>query len=101
MNLKPGFSRFLGAKPGRLHFAAHSHHPWPDVSFEAQQRAWLDAAEMMDDKWEHVFGVVAPGTRSRLAALARAQGGSLELEERIDAPAEGGDRPQPPRRRCA
>lgn len=69
MNLKPGFSRFLGAKPGRLHFAAHSHHPWPDVSFEAQQRAWLDAAEMMDDKWEHVFGVVVPSARSRVAGL--------------------------------
>jgi len=61
MNLKPHFSRFLGARPDqagvwgspprfrRLHFAAHSHHPWPDVSFEAHQRAWLDAAEMMDD----------------------------------------------------
>jgi selenocysteine lyase/cysteine desulfurase len=69
MNLKPGFSRFLGARPARLHFAAHSHHPWPDVSFEGQQRAWLDAAEMMDDKWEHVLGVIAAGTRSRLAAL--------------------------------
>jgi kynureninase len=67
MNLKPGFSRFLGARPGRLHFAAHSHHPWPDVSFDAQQRAWLDAAEMMDDKWEHVLGVVAPSARSRVA----------------------------------
>jgi selenocysteine lyase/cysteine desulfurase len=69
MNLKSGFSRFLGAQPERLHFAAHSHHPWPDVSFEGQQRAWLDAAEMMDDKWEHVFSVVAASTRSRLAAL--------------------------------
>jgi selenocysteine lyase/cysteine desulfurase len=69
MNLKSGFSRFLGAQSERLHFAAHSHHPWPDISFEGQQRAWLDAAEMMDDKWEHVFGVVAASTRSRLAAL--------------------------------
>jgi selenocysteine lyase/cysteine desulfurase len=67
MNLKPGFSRFLGARPGRLHFAAHSHHPWPDVSFDAQQRAWIDAAEMMDDKWEHVLGVVAPRAGSRVA----------------------------------
>jgi hypothetical protein len=23
-----------------------------DVGFEAQQRAWLDAAEYVDDKWE-------------------------------------------------
>ena len=54
------FSRFLGAVPGRLHFAAHSHHPWPDLTFEAQQRAWLDAARLIDDKWDEVFGVVLP-----------------------------------------
>ena len=30
----------------------HSHQAWPDVGFEAQQRAWLDAAELVDDKWE-------------------------------------------------
>ncbi|MGH8873610.1 MAG: aminotransferase class V-fold PLP-dependent enzyme [Acidimicrobiia bacterium] len=69
MNLKQDFSRFLGAKPGRLHFAAHSHHPWPDVSFEAQQRAWRDAAEMMDDKWEHIFGTVIPSAGSRVAGV--------------------------------
>jgi selenocysteine lyase/cysteine desulfurase len=54
------FSRFLGAVPGRLHVAAHSHHPWPDVTFEAQQQAWLDAARLMDDKWDEVFGVLLP-----------------------------------------
>ena len=67
MNLKALFSRFLGAKPDRLHFAAHSHHPWPDVSFEAHQLAWLDAAEMMDNKWEHIFGDVFPDARTRVA----------------------------------
>ena len=54
------FSRFLGAVPGRLHAAAHSHHPWPDVTFDAQQQAWLDAARLADDKWDEVFGVVLP-----------------------------------------
>ena len=54
------FSRFLGAVPGRLHVAAHSHHPWPDITFEAQQQAWLDAAVGMDDKWDTVFGAVLP-----------------------------------------
>ena len=54
------FSRFLGAVPGRLHVAAHSHHPWPDVTFDAQQQAWLDAARLMDDKWDEVFGAVLP-----------------------------------------
>ncbi|MGH8916687.1 MAG: hypothetical protein ACRDZM_19505, partial [Acidimicrobiia bacterium] len=67
MNLKADFSRFLRAVPGRLHFAAHSHHPWPDVSYEAHQRAWLEAAEMMDDKWDHIFGHVIPSARARVA----------------------------------
>jgi selenocysteine lyase/cysteine desulfurase len=40
--------------------AAHSHHPWPDVTFEAQQQAWLDAARLVDDKWDEVFGLVLP-----------------------------------------
>ena len=69
MNLKPGFSRFLGAAPKRLHFAAHSHHPWPDVSYDAQQEAWMDAARLMDDKWEHVFGTVIPETQQAVAAI--------------------------------
>ena len=55
-----GFSRFLEAEPGRLHVAAHSHHPWPDVSFAAQQESWLDAARLMDHKWDRVFGTVLP-----------------------------------------
>jgi selenocysteine lyase/cysteine desulfurase len=54
------FGRFLAAVPGRLHAAAHSHHPWPDVTFEAQQQAWLDAARLADDKWDVVFGAVIP-----------------------------------------
>ncbi len=31
------------------------------------ERAWLDAAEMIDDKWEHIFGEVIPNTRTRVA----------------------------------
>ncbi len=69
MNLKPHFSRFLEAQPDRLHFAAHSHHPWPDVSYEAHKRAWLDAAEMIDDKWENILGTVMPRATKRIASI--------------------------------
>jgi kynureninase len=68
-SLKPDFSRFFAADRKRLHFAAHSHHPWPDVSFEAHTRAWEDAARLMDDKWDHIFGNVVGGLRRRLAAV--------------------------------
>ncbi len=55
-DLRPHFSHFLGADPGRLHFAAHSHHPWPDVTRDAQLAAWDLAARRMDHKWEEVLG---------------------------------------------
>lgn len=68
VNLKPHFSRFFAAEPGRLHFAAHSHHPWPDVTYEGQQQAWLDAAALADEKWDRVFGEVWPEAQRHVAA---------------------------------
>jgi len=35
----------------RVLLTGHSHQAWPDVAFGAQQRAWLDAAEHVDEKW--------------------------------------------------
>ena len=43
------YSRFRVTE--RTLLTGHSHQAWPDVGFEAQQRAWLDAAEWVDDKW--------------------------------------------------
>ena len=39
----------------RLLFTGHSHQAWPDCGFEAQQEAWNDAADLVDDKWEKAF----------------------------------------------
>jgi kynureninase len=49
MSLPTHYSRFRVSE--RLLLTGHSHQAWPDVAFEAQQRAWLDAAEFVDDKW--------------------------------------------------
>jgi kynureninase len=43
------YSRFRVSE--RLLLTGHTHQAWPDVGFEAQQRAWLDAAELVDQKW--------------------------------------------------
>lgn len=61
------FSRALGANPGRLHFAAHSHHLWPDASFDGHNEAWMDAATMADRKWEKIFGEVMPRAQENIA----------------------------------
>ncbi|MFN5083727.1 MAG: aminotransferase class V-fold PLP-dependent enzyme [Brevundimonas sp.] len=67
MSFKPLFSRALALNPGRLHFAAHSHHLWPDASLEGQMRAWEDANRHADRKWELLFGEVWPEARAHVA----------------------------------
>ena len=69
MSYKAHFSRALGADPERLHFAAHSHHLWPDVTFDAQMACWEDAARLADRKWEHVFAEVVPQTQGLIAKV--------------------------------
>lgn len=39
----------------RILLTGHSHQAWPDVAFDAQQQAWLDAAELVDDVWDRAF----------------------------------------------
>ncbi|MDJ1159714.1 aminotransferase [Chelatococcus sp. SYSU_G07232] len=58
LDLRHAFSHFRGQDGERLHFAAHSHHFWPDVTREAQLAAWDVAARLADDKWDEVLGPV-------------------------------------------
>jgi selenocysteine lyase/cysteine desulfurase len=67
LSFKPLFSRSLGADPERLHFAAHSHHLWPDASYEGQLEAWDDAARLADRKWDNVMGEVWPAAQAEVA----------------------------------
>ena len=63
------FRTALAAEPGRLHFAAHSHHLWPDVTREAHQRAWTDAVELADEKWGRFFAEVYPAVQAGVARV--------------------------------
>jgi selenocysteine lyase/cysteine desulfurase len=67
VSFKPLFARSLGADPGRLHFASHSHHLWPDASFAGQLEAWEDAARLADRKWDRVMGEVWPAAQGNVA----------------------------------
>jgi len=68
LSFKPLFARSLGANPERLHFAAHSHHLWPDASFAGQVEAWEDAARLADAKWDKVMDVVWPEAQGHVTA---------------------------------
>jgi kynureninase len=52
----------------RLLLTGHSHQAWPDCGLQAQQQAWLDAARLVDDKWE-----------TAAAQVAKVQGGYARL----------------------
>jgi selenocysteine lyase/cysteine desulfurase len=68
LTFKALFSRSLGADPERLHFAAHSHHLWPDASFDGHMQAWEDAARLADRKWDKVMDEVWPEAQAEVAA---------------------------------
>jgi selenocysteine lyase/cysteine desulfurase len=67
LTFKQLFSRSLAADPGRLHFAAHSHHLWPDASYNAHLQAWDDAARLADRKWEKIMEEVWPAAQAEVA----------------------------------
>ena len=67
MSFKRLFSRSLGADPKRLHMAAHSHHLWPDASFDGQVECWNDAAGLADRKWDRIMGEVWPRAQQSVA----------------------------------
>ena len=62
------FQRAIAAAPERLHFAAHSHHLWPDASYLGQLAAWEDGVRLADRKWERVMGEIWPAAQGHVAA---------------------------------
>ena len=71
MTFKPGYSRFLQGLGEKLHFCAHSHHPWPDCTREAHLRAWDDAAARADEKWGIVLSEMIPQAQAAIAGVLR------------------------------
>jgi len=68
VSFKHLFSRALGAAPGRLHLAAHSHHLWPDASHDGQLACWDDATRLADAKWDRIMGEIWPAATQEVAA---------------------------------
>ena len=68
MSFKRLFSKSLGADPERLHMAAHSHHLWPDASFDGQVECWNDAARLADRKWDRIMDEVWPEAQGHVAS---------------------------------
>jgi selenocysteine lyase/cysteine desulfurase len=62
----------------RLLLTGHSHQAWPDAGFEAQADAWLDAAELVDEKWERAFAR-ADQVREGFVRLLGDAGGGVAL----------------------
>ena len=74
--LAPYYSRFRVGE--RLLLTGHSHQAWPDCGLHGQQRAWLDAAEYLDRKWERAFDK-AERVRQGFARLLDDRNGQIAL----------------------
>ncbi len=66
---KQYYSKFLKANEGKQHYAAHSHHYWPDVTFDAMVEYWNDSARLVDDKWNYILGTKVPATQKLIAEV--------------------------------
>jgi selenocysteine lyase/cysteine desulfurase len=53
--LAPHYTHFKVGQ--RLLLSGHSHQAWPDVALDGQRKAFLDAAEFVDEKWTRAFAV--------------------------------------------
>ncbi len=70
------YSRFRVAH--RLLLTGHSHQAWPDVAREAQLRAYDDAADLVDGKWDRAFER-ADDVRDGFRRLLGDPGGDIAL----------------------
>ncbi len=43
----------------RILLTGHSHQAWPDCGLAAQEQAWREAAELVDEKWDRAAAVAA------------------------------------------
>lgn len=58
----------------RVLLTGHSHQAWPDVALAGMERAWRDAASLVDEKWDRAFEVADRVRASWMALLDDADG---------------------------
>lgn len=66
---KQYFSKFLAENKEKLHFAAHSHHYWLDITREAVLDYWDTSAKYSDEKWEVILGNTIPEAQKNIAEI--------------------------------
>ncbi len=66
---KKYYSQFLQKNMGIQHYAAHSHHYWPDVTRQATLQYWDDSANYVDEKWNYFFTEKIPATQKLIANI--------------------------------
>ena len=67
--LASDYSYFRSTLGGALHVMAHGHHPWPDVTREAQLLYWDDSNRLRGEKWEYIFGEIIPQVQAHIATF--------------------------------
>lgn len=79
---KKFYTHFVEANPYVQHYAAHSHHYWPDVTLDATIQYWKDSAKLVDSKWDYFFSTKIPSTQALIAEVLNLS----KLEQIVFAP---------------
>lgn len=68
-NFKSFYQSFFEGKENELHFTAHSHHFWPDITKTGVLKCYQDTQKLVDQKWDKFFQEVIPQTRSLIGNI--------------------------------
>lgn len=63
------YQNTLNAFSPMIHMAAHSHHPWPDITRNATLEYHQDSVEKLDGKWDKIFNEIVPDSQKLIAKI--------------------------------
>jgi len=66
-DFKQHYKIFRDKSKAWQHYAAHSHHFWPDVTRDAVIQYWEDSAYYTDQKWDYFFTQKIPQAQRHIA----------------------------------
>ncbi len=65
---KKYYSDFLNSHKNQIHFAAHSHHFWPNSAKQGHYESYDISQKMSDQKWDYIFSKLLPDVKKIISS---------------------------------
>ncbi len=66
---KEFYSEFINAHGNKLHFAAHSHHFWPNSARIGHMESYDHSMKESDNKWDYIFTTLIPDVQDIISSI--------------------------------